>query len=60
MELGQKLNAAGDSIEWKSSTLASYVNHMFDVDDGLRSLDFDSLDKLIADLTERLGALKAE
>jgi hypothetical protein len=60
-QLCKWLNEHGDSIEWKASTLANYINHMFDVDDGIRSLDFESLDKLIADLTERLEALtKAE
>jgi hypothetical protein len=58
--LGKWLNSAKDSIEWKASTLANYINHMFDVDDGIRSLDFESLDKLIADLTERLEALTGQ
>jgi hypothetical protein len=52
------LNEHDDSIKWKSSTLANYINDMFDVDDGLRSLDFESLDKLIADLNDRLEAVR--
>lgn len=58
-DLCKELNMAGDSIEWKPSRLDEYINEMFEVDDGIKSLTFESLDVLEADLQMRLDELKA-
>lgn len=56
-ELLKQLNASGDSIEWKRSTLNDYVNDLFEVEDGTDALSLSSYDTLIADLQSRLNDL---
>lgn len=58
IQLGKWLNDHNDDIKWSGKTTHDYINQMFDVEDGLNSLDFESLDQLIAQLTERLGMLQ--
>lgn len=58
LELCSQLNDAGDDIKWSGKTLHSYVNDLFEVEDGVDSLSLASYDTLIADLTARLADIK--
>lgn len=57
-QLGKWLNDHNDDIKWSGKTIHEFINQTFDVEDGLNSLDFESLDQLIATLTERLGLIQ--
>lgn len=51
-------DADGKSVPWKSKSLHAFVNREFQVDDGLESLTFESLDKLQGTLNIRLNKLQ--
>lgn len=57
-QLCKWLNDHNDDIKWTKTTLKDFIDQMFDVEDGLNSLDFKTLDELIATLTERLGIIQ--
>lgn len=56
LQLCKWLNEHKDSIAWTKATLTEFVNHKYDVTDGVSALAFKELDEIIAELTERLDA----
>ena len=53
------LNQAGATPRWTRAWLNRYINVMFDVDDGVDCLGFESFAELKNDLTTRLTAREA-
>lgn len=59
-DLCKQLNAAGDSIKWTPVKLDEYVNDLFSVEDGLKSLGGESFQTVIEDLKGRLADLQKQ
>lgn len=58
MAICKDLNDAGDEKKWTSGSLRTFVNEIYEVEDGLESLTPDYLNKLKTLLSERLSSLE--